>query len=176
MLRAAGKLAALLFDRAGPVWSRLALCHAIRPSMQTKVPPRFRDRNRPMGPIGGAVSAWVAIACLFLQLAASAACGIGATPNGASAALNQSPFPICHALTGDEDLTPAPGGQHPQPDRHTCPFCSAHCHAAVALAVPGAIVTPYGIAVALADPPAVRRSLSARFAAGAPPRGPPASV
>ena len=120
-----------------------------------------------------AITVWLAVIGLLIQLSASAACAIGDVSGAASA--TGAPFPICHAAGSDEaarqagDRAPDHGSGH----HEACPFCSVHCHAAVALAPSVPHVVPIGVAaLALGSVPLVAAT-GVRVRAGASPRGPP---
>jgi hypothetical protein len=104
----------------------------------------------------------LAIAGLYMQLAAGAFCTAGLTGPDLSG------FPICHS--GIADNSP---GSHPQPlQQHTCPFCALHCHAALLL--PPALHFAEPTAVAAVQQPVQNVShIALRFAIAAQPRGPP---
>ncbi|MHB8884132.1 MAG: DUF2946 family protein [Methylovirgula sp.] len=141
---------------------------------------RFRNKTEPSRPALSAasaqryVAAWLAILALYLQIAAAGLCTCG-LPVLTDASAGPGAFPICHSQSNDEAQTQsdhAPAHHHQQ----DCPFCTAHCHAAM-------VVTPsisgldsiYAVATTSARAPFIVPQ-AARFPAGAPPRGPPASA
>jgi hypothetical protein len=115
------------------------------------------------------LAALVAVLGLYAQLAAAGLCTCD-LPRAASA------FPICHTQSQNEATKqaqndPAPAHQHP------CPFCVAHCHAAMAAAPAVASVDAVVYVVAArAEPAPFLIPQAARFSLGAPPRGPPVSI
>lgn len=131
---------------------------------------------------------------LYVQVLAGAFCAAGAV--GVDA-LGNSPFPICHSQSkapapvitqaddngvvaatdlGDEHRsgnsdTP---GNRPNYD-HGCPFCTTHCHSAMATAPAiGGLAAPLVVAVTTRQADLVFPS-PARFYSGVSPRGPPAA-
>ncbi|MDR3462129.1 MAG: DUF2946 family protein [Beijerinckiaceae bacterium] len=116
----------------------------------------------------------LAILGLYLQITAAAACLIG--PSAANdASSNGQLFPICHADHGT-DASSTPGGDQGSTAQHSCPFCSHHSQAVMAPPDRAAVLEPLFTGSAEAThAPFLTRSL-ARFAAGAPPRGPPATA
>jgi len=123
-------------------------------------------------PLRRHVVVWLAVFGLYLQLAAAGLCPCGLP--APLAAGGPAAFPICHLQTSD-----APGQTHndhaPAP-QHECAFCTLHCHAAIGVA-PALVGVD---AVHAVSAPAERAVFivpqAARFPAGAPPRGPPASI
>lgn len=120
------------------------------------------------------VTAWLAVFCLYIQLAASAACVVGA-PEAALAGPEQGLFPICHALVGGEDAGRTHNRGGVPAHRHSCPFCSIHCHAAAAVTPTIVVFEPSLVLSASVEPPLFVVRSSVRFPAGAPPRGPPSA-
>lgn len=104
----------------------------------------------------------LAIAGLYLQLAAVALCTAG-LPSGSDLLL----FPICHSAV-DGNATPKPGHAPQQ----SCPFCALHCHAAMALPPALHFVKPTSLATGAPAPLATSQP-PLRFAIAAEPRGPP---
>jgi hypothetical protein len=102
----------------------------------------------------------LAIAGLYMQLAAGAFCTGGLT--------GPDLFPICHSGIADN-----PAGSNPQPlQQHSCPFCALHCHAALLL--PPALHFARPTAVAAVQQRSQNVSyIALRFAIAAQPRGPP---
>ncbi len=122
------------------------------------------------------VTAWIAVVCLCVQLAASAACGVGTPLDAAFAGPERGLFPICHAGVGGEELGQTSNGRHTPAHQQGCLFCQVHCHAAMALTPTIAVVSKPSLVVsASAEPPLLVVRPSARFPAGAPPRGPPSA-
>jgi hypothetical protein len=124
--------------------------------------------------IGGrarAVSAWLAILGLYVQLFATGLCAAPLDPALGNAA--QGAFPICHTPRDSNQSAPT---QAPAPFHQTCPFCALHCHAAMVMAPSIGVIQTF---VAVSTHPAQAIFIApspARFSAGAPPRGPPASA
>ena len=125
---------------------------------------------------GRLATAWLAVFCLYVQLAASVVCLSGA-PLGA-VSVDASRAPICHTPAGGEAGTAHHGDLpgHDLPDHGSCPFCALHCHGAIpgfvaSIAVPtqSSFVRPR-----IAPPRTVARALP-RLIAGVSPRGPPAA-
>jgi hypothetical protein len=118
------------------------------------------------------VAAWLAVFGLYLQLAAAGLCTCGLP--ALLAVGGPAAFPICHSQTSD-----APGQTHndhaPAP-QHECAYCTAHCHAAMGMAPPLRSIDAIHAVSAPAATAAFIVPQAARFPAGAPPRGPPASI
>lgn len=115
------------------------------------------------------VPAWLAILGLYVQLFAAGLCTAGTPLDPALG--TQGALPICH--TGSDQSAPA---QDRAPADHACPFCALHCQAAMVMAPSfGAPERFVVVSAQAAQPPFIVPS-PARFPAGAPPRGPPASV
>jgi hypothetical protein len=120
------------------------------------------------------VGVWLAILCLHIQLAATALCAAG-SPFGSDQAFDnqsQASFPICHS--DDDDGSAKPSGDHAPVHHHACPFCTVHCHTAMALAPVLDIFENLSHVPVHTDrsasfpvPPSVH------FRTGASPRGPP---
>jgi hypothetical protein len=107
-----------------------------------------------------------------LQIVAVALCPCGSA-NALSDLRAQSAMP-CHGEPGSSGHEHGGGPNHGKPAN--CPFCSAHCHAPLAFAPALTGVEPF-LAVATASGPAQFVIFEpARFASGASPRGPPASI
>ena len=120
-----------------------------------------------------AFAAWLAVLGLLVQLSASAACPVDNAPGALAGA--GTPFPICHAPGAEE--TASHGGRapdHGSGHHDTCPFCSVHCHASVALAPGVPHVVPVVISAFESGPTPSVRSFAVRVCAAASPRGPPA--
>jgi len=121
-------------------------------------------------PLRRQIAAWLAILGLYVQLAAAGLCTCGLpvlSPAG--------PFPICHGQNAADNASQAP--DHHTPVHHDeCPFCQAHCHAAM-VAAPGlASIERFDAVLPGTEPAPFIVPQAARFQAGAPPRGPPASI
>lgn len=142
-------------ERGGKIW------HS-RPAARSAATPLRRH-----------IAAWLAILGLYVQLAAAGLCTAG-LPVAADAA-GLSSFPICHAQSGNHGSTPTPGDPVPA-HQHECPFCAVHCHAAMVMApsISGQD-SVYAVSPSAAPAPIIVPHV-ARFPAGAPPRGPPASA
>ncbi|MGD0635260.1 MAG: DUF2946 family protein [Beijerinckiaceae bacterium] len=114
----------------------------------------------------------LAILGLYLQITAAAACLIG--PSAANdAGPSGDLFPICHT---DDGGTDTPGGDQGPAAQHSCPLCAHHCQALLAPPSPVTVLEPlFTGSTEATHAPFLTRSL-ARFAAGAPPRGPPATA
>ncbi len=118
------------------------------------------------------VAAWLAILGLYVQLVAV---GFGTCCLPISGDAAPSPFPICHAQSNDQGSTQTPGDPA-SAHHHECAFCLVHCHAAMAFAPSmDALASVYAISTAAEQVPFII-PVAARFSAGAPPRGPPASA
>jgi Protein of unknown function (DUF2946) len=122
------------------------------------------------------VGAWFAIFCLYIQLAATAACAAGSplSLDSGFADLSQSPFPICSSESSDDSSAQVPNGDHSPAHHHACPFCAVHCHAVMAPApVLASLETLFAVPVNTDRSATFIFPSPARFRAGAPPRGPP---
>ncbi len=120
------------------------------------------------------VAIWLGILALYMQIAAAGLCTAG-LPVSADAASGLSPFPICHAQSGDHADAQTPGNPAPA-HQHECPFCAVHCHAAMVMAPAiNGLDSVYAVSTPAAPAPVIVPQ-AARFPAGAPPRGPPASA
>jgi hypothetical protein len=115
------------------------------------------------------VATWLAILGLYLQLFA-VGLGSGGPLDQRLASSPQGAFPICHTSGGGDPSAPA------QADHHSCPFCALHCHAALAVAPSVGILQTFGAVPSDAIQASFIAPNTARFPAGAPPRGPPTSV
>jgi hypothetical protein len=115
---------------------------------------------------------WLAVFALYMQLGAAALCS-ACFPVAADA--NTGLFPICHAQS-DAGSPGQAQNDHAPAQHQGCPFCAVHCHAAM-------VITPslanldslYAVTKPAAPAPFIAAPV-ARFSAGAPPRGPPASI
>jgi hypothetical protein len=115
----------------------------------------------------------LAIIGLYIQIIAATACLAG--PPLASDISGAGLFPICHASGGGNDTSPVPGGDHGPATQHSCPLCALHCQAALASPSPSpAFESLFRLSAEITRAPFLTRSV-AHFAAGAPPRGPPAA-
>ena len=114
----------------------------------------------------------LALFALFLQIVAAGLCPCGFTAVDALADM-----PHCHADAGDAPVDHAHGGdQAPAHHSDPCPFCTAHCHAPLAMAPAVAAIARTYVRVAEPVPRLIVFADVARFPAGAPPRGPPAAA
>lgn len=121
------------------------------------------------------IAAWLAIVGLYVQLAAAGLCSCGLPV--ASAA--PGAFPICHtqsAASADHGTKQAQNDRAPAHHEQPCPFCTVHCHAAMALAPSIAALDHVSIVAKSTHVAAFVIPSPARFSLGAPPRGPPQSV
>jgi hypothetical protein len=116
------------------------------------------------------VATWLAILGLYLQLFA-VGLGRGGPLDQTLASLAQGAFPICHTSGGADPSVPAQA-----PDHHSCPFCALHCHAALVVAPSVGILQTFVAVPSDAIQASFLTPNTARFPAGAPPRGPPTSV
>jgi hypothetical protein len=118
-------------------------------------------------------AALIAVIGLYAQLAAAGLCTCDLPRTAGLGA-----FPICHTQHKNEATKQAQNDQAPPAhQQQPCPFCMAHCHAAVTAAPSVASVDGVGYLVAArAERAAFLVPPPARFSLGAPPRGPPVLI
>jgi hypothetical protein len=122
----------------------------------------------------GGYCAFLALLALVLQIVAVALCPCGPA-NALAGAPAQSAMPPCHGEPGSADHEH--GGAPNRDKPANCPFCSAHCHAPLVFAPALSGVEPlFAIATTAGPAHFVFFFEPARFASGASPRGPPASI
>lgn len=128
-----------------------------------------RERTAAATPPG--LVLWLALFALFLQIVAAGLC-----PCGFTAADALADMPHCHVDAGDAAADHGHGGDQ-APGHHSdpCPFCTAHCHAPLAMAPAVAAIARTYTRILEPAPCLVVVAEVARFPAGAPPRGPPAA-
>lgn len=118
------------------------------------------------------VAAGLAFFALYLQLAAAGLSAVTLPALAASASANFDALTVCQGRNNDKGSTQ----KHGAPTDRQCAFCPAYCHAftSTALLVKG--LDGIYIASTSAEHVDFVVPAMARFPAGAPPRGPPASI
>ena len=134
-----------------------------------------RARNTRVTPSAGTFAgALLAFLALYAQLLASVFC---AATTADAAPRAEDAFAICHTVRSnapsDEHKPSAPGGVPLHDQQNFCALCAVHCLAPIA-----SPPTIGGVEAFFAVPAQIRQAsfsipCSARFPAGAPPRGPP---
>jgi hypothetical protein len=115
----------------------------------------------------------LAILGLYVQLAVAGFCTCGLPMAHAAPGVS----PICHSQrTAERATKQAQNDRAPTHREQPCPFCMAHCHAAMVMAPSVAALDHVYVAAKPTQIAAYIAPLPPRFSLGAPPRGPPPSV
>ncbi|MGB8276573.1 MAG: DUF2946 family protein [Methylovirgula sp.] len=145
--------------------------------MSDRVHQIWRSRQAALGAAASVqahVAVWLGILALYMQLVAAGLCAAG-LPLSPDPAAGLSAFPTCHSPSNDDSAGQAQS-DHAPAHQHECPFCAVHCHAAMVMAPAISGLDSVYAVPKPANPAPFVVSQAARFPAGAPPRGPPASA